>query len=219
MVHPTSEESRKVASVCKNRAKLIYPDHLNTPRMIADSTGTTVWRWDQGDPIGLEGAWSELYVYRPRYFDSRAGQYVSEQPDRMDDARYALVQGSMIFRRPLVAAAIPAPQEFNTYAYGILDPGRNFDLTGLQSDSLTTPPKPGGPSASPGISDYERCLLKACAAGTVAGGIVGRVPGAIAGFVGGFLLGGYFCPGDPPDFKVPYPKPGKSPPSTPPKAN
>jgi len=25
---------------------------LNTPRLIADSTGTTVWRWDQGEPFG-----------------------------------------------------------------------------------------------------------------------------------------------------------------------
>ena len=30
----------------------IHPDHLNTPRMIASSTGTTVWRWDQGEPFG-----------------------------------------------------------------------------------------------------------------------------------------------------------------------
>ncbi len=30
----------------------IHPDHLNTPRLIADSTGTTVWRWDQGEPFG-----------------------------------------------------------------------------------------------------------------------------------------------------------------------
>ncbi len=30
----------------------IHPDHLNTPRLIADSTGTTVWRWDQQEPFG-----------------------------------------------------------------------------------------------------------------------------------------------------------------------
>jgi len=30
----------------------IHTDHLNTLRMIADSTGTTVWRWDQGEPFG-----------------------------------------------------------------------------------------------------------------------------------------------------------------------
>ena len=27
-------------------------DHLNTPRLITDSTGTTVWRWDQQEPFG-----------------------------------------------------------------------------------------------------------------------------------------------------------------------
>ena len=27
-------------------------DHLNTPRLVADATGTTVWRWDQAEPFG-----------------------------------------------------------------------------------------------------------------------------------------------------------------------
>ena len=30
----------------------IVPDHLDTPRMIADQAGTTVWRWDQAEPFG-----------------------------------------------------------------------------------------------------------------------------------------------------------------------
>jgi RHS repeat-associated protein len=30
----------------------IVPDQLNTPRMIADQTGNTVWRWDQQEPFG-----------------------------------------------------------------------------------------------------------------------------------------------------------------------
>src|SRR5437879_5380550 len=36
-------------------AKLYYihVDHLNTPRLVADSTGTTVWRWDQAEPFGV----------------------------------------------------------------------------------------------------------------------------------------------------------------------
>jgi RHS repeat-associated protein len=38
-----------------NQANLyfIHPDHLNTPRLVADSTGTTVWRWDQAEPFGV----------------------------------------------------------------------------------------------------------------------------------------------------------------------
>jgi len=34
----------------------IHPDHLNTPRLVADATGTTVWRWDQAEPFGSNPA-------------------------------------------------------------------------------------------------------------------------------------------------------------------
>jgi RHS repeat-associated protein len=30
----------------------IHTDHLNTPRMVTDGTGTPVWRWDQIEPFG-----------------------------------------------------------------------------------------------------------------------------------------------------------------------
>ena len=31
----------------------IEADHLNTPRLVADATGRTVWRWDQQEPFGV----------------------------------------------------------------------------------------------------------------------------------------------------------------------
>jgi RHS repeat-associated protein len=31
----------------------VHSDHLNTPRLVADATGTTVWRWDQQEPFGV----------------------------------------------------------------------------------------------------------------------------------------------------------------------
>jgi RHS repeat-associated protein len=34
----------------------IHVDHLNTPRLIADSTQKTVWRWDQAEPFGSNPA-------------------------------------------------------------------------------------------------------------------------------------------------------------------
>ena len=34
------------------RLYYIHVDHLNTPRLVADATGTTVWRWDQSEPFG-----------------------------------------------------------------------------------------------------------------------------------------------------------------------
>jgi len=30
----------------------VHVDHLNTPRLVADSSGTTVWKWDQQEPFG-----------------------------------------------------------------------------------------------------------------------------------------------------------------------
>jgi RHS repeat-associated protein len=30
-----------------------HVDHLNTPRLVANSTGTAVWRWDQQEPFGV----------------------------------------------------------------------------------------------------------------------------------------------------------------------
>ena len=56
----------------------IHVDHLNTPRMIADSTGTTVWRWDQGEPFGNDvpnnnpsgaGAFDFPLRFPGQYFD------------------------------------------------------------------------------------------------------------------------------------------------------
>lgn len=31
----------------------MHTDHLNTPRLVADATGTTVWRWGQAEPFGV----------------------------------------------------------------------------------------------------------------------------------------------------------------------
>ena len=31
----------------------IHTDHLNTPRLVADAAGTTVWKWDQQEPFGV----------------------------------------------------------------------------------------------------------------------------------------------------------------------
>jgi RHS repeat-associated protein len=30
----------------------MHPEQLNTPRLVADSTGTPVWKWDQAEPFG-----------------------------------------------------------------------------------------------------------------------------------------------------------------------
>jgi len=56
----------------------IHPDHLNTPRMIANQAGTAVWRWDQGEPFGNDvpnnnpsgaGAFDFPLRFPGQYFD------------------------------------------------------------------------------------------------------------------------------------------------------
>jgi len=36
----------------QSKLYFIHVDHLNTPRLVADAIGTTVWRWDQVEPFG-----------------------------------------------------------------------------------------------------------------------------------------------------------------------
>jgi len=56
----------------------IHPDHLNTPRLIADANQNTVWRWDQGEPFGNDvpnnnpsgfGAFDFPLRFPGQYFD------------------------------------------------------------------------------------------------------------------------------------------------------
>jgi RHS repeat-associated protein len=53
--HPIQETvylgDTPVAVLTGRKALYVYADHLNSPRAIADSTNTVVWRWDS-DPLG-----------------------------------------------------------------------------------------------------------------------------------------------------------------------
>jgi RHS repeat-associated protein len=68
----------------------VHPDHLNTPRLIADSTGTTVWRWDQGEPFGSDvpnnnpsgvGAFDFPLRFPGQYFDRETGLFYNVNRD------------------------------------------------------------------------------------------------------------------------------------------
>lgn len=80
----------------------VLPDHLNTPRVVRDSSGTTVWRW-HSDAFGVAGPnenpggvalfnWNArfpgqyfdsetgLYYNNARYYDAATGRYYSSDP-------------------------------------------------------------------------------------------------------------------------------------------
>jgi RHS repeat-associated protein len=73
-----------VASATTQGGQLYYivPDHLNTPRMIANQQGATVWKWEQQEPFGATppndnpsglGAFDFPLRFPGQYFDKETG--------------------------------------------------------------------------------------------------------------------------------------------------
>lgn len=114
----------------------VHVDHLNTPRLVADATGTTVWKWDQQEPFGnnvadenpsglgafdlplrMPGQYlnkeTNLYYNYFRNYDAASGRYAESDPVGL--------RGGL-----------------NTYAYSYLNPISWSDLFGL------TPAKKSG---------------------------------------------------------------------------
>jgi len=108
----------------------VRPDHLNTPRLVADSAGASVWRWDQQEPFGVNvadenpsglGAFEMPLRFPGQYadketnlqynyfrdFDASLGRYVESDPIGL--------QGGL-----------------NTYAYGRGAPLSLSDPRGLE---------------------------------------------------------------------------------------
>jgi RHS repeat-associated protein len=103
----------------------IHPDHLNTPRLIANSTGTTVWRWDQGEPFGNDvpntnpsgaGAFDFPLRFPGQYFDRETnlaynwfrdydfgiGRYIQSDPIGVRGAarRYGIADTRLLYALP-----------------------------------------------------------------------------------------------------------------------
>jgi RHS repeat-associated protein len=97
----------------------VHPEHLNTPRLVADAAGTAVWRWDQTEPFGVNvpdenpsslGAFEFPLRYPGQYadketnlhynffrdYDPGVGRYVESDPIGLDGGinAYSYVDGS-----------------------------------------------------------------------------------------------------------------------------
>jgi RHS repeat-associated protein len=95
---------RPVAVLRGNQIYYIYADHLNTPRVITDTTNTVVWRWNHDEPFGnnpaeddpdgngqrfvfnlrFPGQYADretgLYYNYFRDYDPSVGRYVQSDP-------------------------------------------------------------------------------------------------------------------------------------------
>jgi RHS repeat-associated protein len=108
----------------------IQTDHLNTPKLITDSTGTTVWKWDQGEPFGNDvpnnnpsglGAFDLPLRLPGQYYDKETALHYNAARD-YDPSIGRYVEGDPIG----LEAGI------NTYAYVAGNPLSHIDPSGLK---------------------------------------------------------------------------------------
>lgn len=109
----------------------IHPEHLNTPRLVADSTGTPVWSWAQQEPFGVNvpdenpsglGVFEFPLRFPGQYADKETGLYYNYFRDYDPSlGRYKESDPIGVFGG------------LNTYTYVRGDPLGRFDPSGLMS--------------------------------------------------------------------------------------
>jgi RHS repeat-associated protein len=107
-----------------------YVDHLNTPRLVANQSGQTVWRWDQQEPFGVNpadenpsglGAFDLPLRLPGQYFDKETNLHYNYFRD------YDPAIGRYIQSDPIGLLG-----GINTYSYALNDPLVLLDATGLR---------------------------------------------------------------------------------------
>lgn len=128
-------------------AYFIDPEHLNTPRLVADSTGTTVWRWDQAEPFGVNVPDENPSALGAFEFPLRfPGQYA----DKETNLSYNYFRDyDPSLGRYGQSDPIGLRGGINTYAYVVSSPTTSTDPNGLQT-SLPGFPYPIPPVFIPG---------------------------------------------------------------------
>lgn len=107
-----------------------HTDHLNTPRLVADAAGTTVWRWDQQEPFGVSppdtnpsglGVFEFPLRHPGQYDDPETGLFYNYFRDCYDPVLGRYCQSDPIGLRG----------GLNTYLYVSADPLAISDPEGL----------------------------------------------------------------------------------------
>jgi RHS repeat-associated protein len=108
----------------------IHTDHLNTPRLVADASGSTVWKWDQQEPFGVSpvdenpsglGLFKFPLRYPGQYDDPETGLFYNYLRDCYDPATGRYCQSDPIGLRG----------GLNTYGYVGGNPISLSDPSGL----------------------------------------------------------------------------------------
>lgn len=134
----------------------VHVDHLNSPRLISNAAGQTVWKWDQQEPFGVSppdknpsglGVFDFPLRHAGQYEDSETGLFYNYLRDCYDP-----VLGRYCQADPIGLAG----GSLSLYPYVANNPLAYIDPLGL----ATTIPGPGGvpvpvpvpPSGGPGSS-------------------------------------------------------------------
>ena len=129
-----SAYSNEASAALPAQIYYIHPDHLNTPRVIANQAGTIVWRWDQGEPFGNDPpndnpfgvvAFEFNLRFPGQYFDRETGLAYNYFRD------YDPKLGRYVQSDPLGLAG-----GINTYTYVINNPVSLIDPEGLFGTTL-----------------------------------------------------------------------------------
>jgi RHS repeat-associated protein len=135
------------------QAYYIHADHLNTPRLIADSSGTTVWRDDNTEPFGSNppdenpsgvGVFQFDLGFAGQTRDRETGLFYNYFRDCYDPATGRYCQSDPIGLRGGI----------NLYQYARVNPLSYIDPLGLQVIPMPPPPlpPPGGSGGQGGKS-------------------------------------------------------------------
>jgi RHS repeat-associated protein len=126
----------------------VHVDHLNTPRLVSDSTGTAVWKWDQQEPFGVSppdknpsalGVFDFPLRHPGQYDDPETGLFYNYFRDCYDPVLGRYCQSDPIGLRGGI----------NTYAYVGSNPMLRIDPTGEQAVALPAPAPIAGGLALP----------------------------------------------------------------------
>ena len=147
---PAEDYAATPSSPASNIA-FVHVDHLNTPRLLTNDQGQTVWRWDQAEPFGVNvadenpsglGAYEMPMRFPGQYFDKETNLHYNYFRD------YDSVIG-----RYAEADPIGLLGGINPYAYVRGSPIMLVDPRGLQAVEIE------GRNMLPGEKQFPRARL------------------------------------------------------------